>query len=212
MTKNINQEFQSNIQTISQSSNIIYLSGVDKHSHSDRQFPSSNRISMAGNSSVDITKDDATTVNIYSISKLSLDPHTDHAAIDETSTDDSLTVSYQSQSDFDNHMLDSLIATGNVFAALKLANEINELNGYDVINDYHVRYVKDYFLKGSERDSYATGNDFSEIKVANEESDILKIKNEKTESRNSKNKTSMNQKTESKMQDLQKAYMKMLSK
>lgn len=132
-------------------------------------------------------------------------------------TNESVTVAYITQSDFDRHMIDSLIATGNIFAALKLANEINELNEYNVIGDYHIRYVKDYFIKEESERGKSDTNDFTNNEIVKSKVENMEYENTKSEIEKKENGISKKQKVESenakcKYRQLQKGYMKMMNR
>lgn len=44
-----------------------------------------------------------------------------------------------------NELLDTLMMQQSVFKAISLSTEINRLNGYRLITDYHIRQIKDYY-------------------------------------------------------------------
>lgn len=131
---------------------------------------------------------------------------------DNSITNESVTVAYTTQSDFDSHMIDSLIATGNIFAALKLANEINELNDCNVISDYHIRYVKDYFIKEGSGRGKSDTNDYPQSKVELRKSYFSRNESVNSKKHYSQSRIGESQKGESKARQLQKGYMKMMSR
>lgn len=95
-------------------------------------------------------------------------------------------------------LLHTLKQQETLFIALSLIKEINRLNGYKVITDYHISLIKNHFKAKNEK-----------MKIKESKTENRKTKIEKHE--NSKTKKRKSEIAKSKYRELQKGYMKLLS-
>lgn len=99
-------------------------------------------------------------------------------------------------------LLHTIMQQKTVFEAIRLAEEINEINDYKVITDYDMKIIKD---------SYRNGNAKIKTIISKGENEFTEIKISEFKDSFSKNEISDKEKAKIKMKELQKGYMKMLS-
>lgn len=119
---------------------------------------------------------------------------------------------FESHYHLQDSIYQSLTEQSNIFAAMSLVNEINILNGHQVVTSYTVSRVKSHFRQnGTEKDiGHFSWNGFSKNGFSKNKNDFSqngfeneKMKNEKTDTQKMKN--------ENIEKEMRKGYMKMMS-